>query len=44
MSADKVVVMENGTVSAIGSHEELLRGNGLYNRLRALELCGQISQ
>lgn len=44
MNTDKVIVMENGMVTASGTHNELLRGNGLYNRLRALELCGELSQ
>jgi ABC-type multidrug transport system fused ATPase/permease subunit len=38
MSADRVVVIEAGTVSAIGTHEELQKMNGLYKELCDLEL------
>lgn len=31
--ADKIIVLENGTVSAIGTHEELSNVNGLYKSL-----------
>ncbi|MBQ0099149.1 MAG: ABC transporter ATP-binding protein [Firmicutes bacterium] len=31
--ADKIIIMENGTVSAIGNHNELLKGNQIYQEL-----------
>ena len=33
LSADKIVVMENGRITAIGDHEELLKGSLVYKRL-----------
>ncbi len=32
-NADVIVVLENGKIAEMGSHEELLRKGGLYNRL-----------
>ena len=31
--ADKIVVIENGAVSQIGTHEELAKVDGLYKKL-----------
>lgn len=31
--ADKIIVLENGTVSKIGTHEQLSQTNGLYKKL-----------
>ena len=33
MDADKIIIMENGTVSAIGTHTELLSENPIYQEL-----------
>jgi ATP-binding cassette subfamily B protein len=31
--ADKIIVMENGTISAIGTHKELLKSNAIYKEV-----------
>ncbi len=31
--ADLIIVMENGTVSAVGNHEELLKNSGIYREV-----------
>jgi ATP-binding cassette, subfamily B, bacterial len=37
LKADRIVVLENGQIAAIGTHAELLRSNALYARLAALQ-------
>ncbi|MEC4888917.1 MAG: lipid A export permease/ATP-binding protein MsbA [Nitrospira sp.] len=36
-NADRIVVLDRGRIAEIGSHEELLRKNGLYRRLHAMQ-------
>ncbi|MGC9503355.1 ABC transporter ATP-binding protein [Baaleninema sp.] len=40
--ADKIIVLDNGRIAEIGSHAELLRGEGLYRRLHALSEAGEL--
>ena len=40
--ADKIVVLDNGTIVEIGSHEELLQEQGIYKRLHSLQETGEL--
>ena len=40
--ADRIIVMERGTIVAEGSHAELMRQGGLYARLASLQFLGEV--
>jgi len=40
MDADKIVVMDNGGVSAVGSHEELLKTSRIYSEVYQSQIHG----
>lgn len=40
--ADKIVVLENGQIVEVGSHEELLNHGGIYHRLHSLQETGEL--
>ncbi|MEM6450233.1 MAG: ABC transporter ATP-binding protein [Cyanobacteria bacterium P01_D01_bin.105] len=42
--ADKIVVLDQGSISQIGSHAELLEEGGLYQRLHALQESGELME
>jgi ATP-binding cassette subfamily B protein len=38
MNADKVVVLDKGAISGIGTHQELIKTNELYNSIVKLQI------
>lgn len=43
-SADRICVLDDGRIAEMGSHEQLLRMNGLYHKLVALQELGEIRE
>jgi subfamily B ATP-binding cassette protein MsbA len=41
---DSIVVMDNGKVKEVGTHEELLKKKGVFARLRKLQELGELSE
>ena len=44
MDADKIIVMNNGKISAIGTHEELLKNSEIYKEVYAQQIGGAINE
>ncbi len=40
--ADKIVVLDQGKIVEVGSHDELLRSEGIYRRLHSLQETGEL--
>ena len=38
--ADKIIVMDNGEINGIGTHEELLKNNGIYREVYNSQVKG----
>ena len=42
-NADRVVILENGTIAEIGSHQELIAHDGIYKRLFEQQITKRVS-
>ena len=44
MHAEKIIVLENGTITGIGTHKELLNNNELYKSIYNVQLGGDVHE
>ena len=44
MHANKIIVLENGTITGIGTHKELLNNNELYKSIYNVQLGGDVHE
>ncbi len=44
MDADRIIVMDNGVISGMGSHEELLKSNDIYHEIFVSQQEGVLAQ
>lgn len=44
MDADRIIVMDNGTISGMGTHEELLKTNEIYHEIFVSQQEGVLAQ
>ena len=41
MQADLILVLQDGRVAELGSHDELMEKNGLYREIYDLQMAGE---
>ncbi len=41
--ADKIVVLDQGAIAEVGTHQQLLDRGGIYHRLHALQETGELN-
>ena len=44
MDADKIIVMDEGRVDGVGTHEELLQSNAIYREVYESQQKGSVPQ
>ena len=44
MNADKIIVLEEGVITGLGTHEELLKSNQMYKDIYDIQLGGDLHE